>query len=67
MFTIQLEYINQPSLRYQILWIVLIIPLTDELGYGSMFDDEDDEIDTTIPDDMDLVDDDFDDLDIDEE
>ncbi len=41
--------------------------LTDELGYGSMFDDEDDEIDTTIPDEMDLVDDDFDDFEIDDE
>jgi DNA-directed RNA polymerase subunit beta len=41
--------------------------LTDELGYGNMFDDEDDEIDTTIPDEMDLVDDDFDDFELDDE
>ena len=31
------------------------------------FDDEDDEIDTTIPDEMDLVDDDFDDFELDDE
>ena len=43
--------------------------LDDEFGFDGMFDDEDDEIDTTIPDDGDFLDDDLgmDDLDVDEE
>jgi len=38
--------------------------LSDELNYSNMFEDDDDEIDTSIPSDLDL-DDDFDSLDID--
>ncbi|MBQ7236666.1 MAG: DNA-directed RNA polymerase subunit beta [Clostridia bacterium] len=41
--------------------------LGDEINYSNMFDDDDDEIDTTIPDEMDLEDDDFEEFDVDDE